>query len=194
MNDFDLIIKNIERFIILTDDEKEIFFSYLHVIKVKKKQFIVQPNFVCQNRSYIVTGSFQTYLLDKDGQEHVIGLSVEDWWVGDFESYITQQPATMFVEALENSTIIQLTYENEQKIYKQIPKFEHFFRRQVEQGTLALRMRLRWALSSTAEERYEEFIQRYPHFIQRFPQYIIASYLGMTTQFLSKIRNKKGKS
>ena len=194
MTDFNLIIKNIERFIILTDEEKEIFVSHLRVAKVKKKQFIVQPNFVCQYRTYILNGSFQTYLLDKDGQEHVTGLSVEDWWVGDFESYITQQPATMFVEALENSTIIQLNYENEQILYKQIPKFEHFFRRQVEQGTLALRMRLRWALSSTAEERYDEFINRYPHFLQRFPQYIIASYLGMTTQFLSKIRNQKRKS
>ncbi|GAA5093343.1 hypothetical protein GCM10023210_23730 [Chryseobacterium ginsengisoli] len=194
MNDFDLIIKNVERFITLNEEEKQLFISYLRIVKVKKKQFIVQPGFPCHNRSYIVSGSFQTYLLDGNGQEHVVGLCVEDWWAGDFESYITQQPATMFLEALENSTIIQLNYEDEQKLYELVPKFERFFRRQVEQGTLALRMRLRWALSSTAEERYEEFIQRYPHFLQRFPQYIIASYLGMTTQFLSKIRNHKGKS
>jgi CRP-like cAMP-binding protein len=194
MDDFSPILNNVSRFIDLTPEEENIFISHLRIVRIKKKQFIVQPNFVSQHRSYILNGAFQTYLLDNDGQEHVIALTIEDWWTGDFESYISQEPATLFVEATEDATLIQLSYASEQKLYEAVPKFERFFRRQIELGTLALRRRLRWSLSYTAEQRYDEFIKVYPYFLQRFPQYIIASYLGMTTQFLSKIRNQKAKS
>ncbi len=194
MEDFAPIIKNISRFIDLTDEEKEIFVSHLRIVKVKKKQFIVQPDFVCQYRSYVLKGALQTYLVTNEGQEHVIALSVEDWWTSDFASYITQEPATLFVEAVEDTTLIQLSYKDEQELYEQIPKFERFFRLQVERSGVAIQKRMLWSLSKTAEERYDELIKRQPQFLQRFPQYVIASYLGMTTQFLSKIRNQKAKS
>lgn len=194
MEDFAPIIKNVSRFISLTEEEREIFISYLRVVRVKKKQFIVQPGFTCQHRSYVLSGAFQTYLLDQDGNEHVPGLSVEDWWAGDFESYISQEPATLFVEATEDALLIQLSYTDEQELYERVPKFERFFRRLIELSSLAIRRRVRWSLSYSAEERYAEFMKLYPHFLQRFPQYVIASYLGMTTQFLSKIRNHGAKS
>ncbi|WP_159732155.1 Crp/Fnr family transcriptional regulator [Sphingobacterium sp. 18053] len=193
MEDFAPIIKNISRFIDLTDEEKEILVSHLRIVKVKKKQFIVQPDFVCQCRSYVLKGALQTYLVTNEGQEHVIALSVEDWWTSDFASYITQQPATLFVEAIEDSTLIQLSYKDEQELYEQVPKFERFFRLQVERSGVAIQKRMLWSISKTAEERYDELINRQPQFLQRFPQYVIASYLGMTTQFLSKIRNQKAK-
>ncbi len=194
MDEFEPIVKNISRLTPLTDEEKEIFISHLRIVKVKKKQFIVQPDFICQNRSYVLKGALQTYLLGNDGQEHTIALSVEDWWTSDFASYITQQPATLFVEAVEDSTLIQLSYKDEQELYRQVPKFERFFRLQVERSGVAIQKRMLWSISKTAEERYDEFVKRYPHFLHRFPQYIIASYLGMTTQFLSKIRKQKTKS
>ena len=190
MGEFEPIIKNISRLIDLTDEEKEIFISHLRIVKVKKKQFIVQPEFVCKYRSYILQGAFQVYLVGNDGQEHTIGLSIEDWWPSDFASYITQEPATLFVEAVEDSTLIQLSYQDEQELYVQVPKFERLFRLQVERSAVALQKRMLWSLSKTAEERYDEFVKRYPTFLQRFPQYVIASYLGMTTQYLSKIRNQ----
>ncbi len=194
MDEFEPIIKNISRFIDLTDEEKEIFISHLRIVKVKKKQFIVQPDFVCQYRSYVLKGALQTYLVTNEGQEHIIALSVEDWWTSDFASYITQEPATLFVEAIEDSTIIQLSYKDEQELYEQVPKFERFFRLQVERSGVSIQKRMLWSISKTAEERYDELINRQPQFLQRFPQYVIASYLGMTTQFLSKIRNQKVKS
>jgi len=193
MHDFAPLLRNMARFISLTEEEEEIFLTHLRVVRVKKKQLIVQPGFVSQFRSYVLTGAFQIYMLDNDGLEHMIALNIEDWWTGDFESYITQQPATLFVEAAEDATLIQLSYKDEQELYQQVPKFERFFRRQIEQSALAMRRRLRWALSYTAEQRYDEFAKLYPQLLQRFPQYVIASYLGMTTQFLSRIRNQKAK-
>jgi len=194
MEEFEPILKNISRLINLTDEEKEIFVSHLHIVKVKKKQFIVQPGFVCNHRNYILKGAFQIYLVANDGQEHTIGLSVEDWWPSDFASYITQEPATLFVEAVEDATLIQLSYKDEQLLYEQVPKFERFFRLQVELAGVAIQKRMLGTISKTAEERYDEFVKKYPSLLQRFPQYIIASYLGMTTQYLSKIRRQQAKS
>jgi CRP-like cAMP-binding protein len=194
MDEFEPILKNISRLIQLTDEEKEIFISHLRIVKVRKKQFIVQPGFVCKDRNYILKGAFQVYLVGSDGQEHTIGLSIEDWWPSDFASYITQEPATLFVEAVEDSTLIQLSYKDEQELYGQVPKFERFFRLQVELAGVAIQKRMLWTISKTAEERYDEFVKRYPALLQRFPQYVIASYLGMTTQYLSKIRHQQAKS
>ncbi|SEL11039.1 Crp/Fnr family transcriptional regulator [Parapedobacter koreensis] len=194
MNEFAPIISNVSRFIDLTAEETQIFISHLRIVIAKKKQFIVQPGFVCQYRSYVLKGALRTYLLANDGQEHTIALSIEDWWTSDFASYITQEPATLFVEATEDATLIQLSHKDEQELYKLIPKFERFFRLQVERSGVSIQKRMLSSLSKTAEERYDELINRNPQFLQRFPQYVIASYLGMTTQFLSRIRKLKARS
>lgn len=194
MNDYSPILKNVKRFIELTEEEEAIFISHLRMTKAKKKQFIVQPDFICNARTYIVKGALRGYLLDEDDQKHTISLAIDDWWISDFTSYILQEPATLFVEALEDSTLIQLTYKNEQQLYKQVPKFERFFRISSERGGAAIQRRMLSTISKTAGQRFDEFEKKYPHFLQRFPQYIIASFLGMTTQFYSRIRKQKGRS
>jgi len=191
MDEFAPIREYVSRYVKLTPEEEDYFVSLLQIKKVKKKQFVVQPDFICQYRSYVVNGAFRTYLLGNDGEEHTIALAIEDWWVGDLGSYIFQEPATLFIEALEDSTLNRLSYKNEQLLLEQIPKFERFFHAILIRGAVAMQKRMLSSLSKTAEERYDEFEKKYPKFVQRFPQYIIASYLGMTTQFLSKIRNTK---
>jgi CRP-like cAMP-binding protein len=195
MNDFDQIVKNIYRFVELDKSEIEVFTSHLKIVRIKRKQQIVQPDFVCKYRTYVISGALKAYIIDpSDGQEHVIGLAVDDWWISDFTSYINQEPATFFVEAVADSIIIQLSYENEQKLYELLPKFERFFRLHAQRTASALQKRMLSNLSKTAEERFEELLDRYPKFLHKFPQYVIASYLGITTQFLSRIRNLRAKS
>jgi len=194
MDDFAPIVKNVLRFIELTKEEEDVFVSHLRLVKAKKKQFIVQPDFVCQYRTYVASGALRGYLLNNDGQEHTISLAIDDWWISDFTSYIYQEPATLFVEAMEDSSLIQLSYANERLLYQRIPKFERFFRIHAMRGGAAIQKRMLSSISKTAEERYDEMMQRTPLFLQRFPQYVIASYLGMTTQFLSRIRNQRAKS
>jgi len=191
MTEFSSIIQNVSRFITLTEEEELLFISLLRMQKVRKKQFIVQPEYVCQYRTYIATGALRSYFIGNDGQEYTIALAVDDWWISDFTSYIYQEPATLFVEAMENSTLIQISYQNEQMLYEKLPKFERFFRLHSQRGAAAIQKRMLSSISKTAEERYEEMQKKYPQFLQRFPQYVIASYLGMTTQFLSRIRNQK---
>src|SRR5215831_8790027 len=124
MDEFAPIREYVSRYVKLTPEEEDYFVSLLQIKKVKKKQFVVQPDFICQYRSYVVNGAFRTYLLGNDGEEHTIALAIEDWWVGDLGSYIFQEPATLFIEALEDSTLNRLSYKNEQLLLEQFPKFE----------------------------------------------------------------------
>lgn len=193
MEDFTPILKNISRFIQLTPEEEELFLSHVQIKRVKKKQYLVQPGFVCKHRYFTLNGALRAYLRCNDGQEFTIGLAIEDWWIADYSSFINQEPATQFVEAVEDSVVIQLSYEDEQQLYEKIPKFERFFRISCQRGGAAIQKRMIMNLGKSAESRYEDLVKNHPLFIQKFPQYIIASYLGMTTQFLSKIRNRKTK-
>jgi CRP-like cAMP-binding protein len=107
MEDFSPVINYVSRHIQLTKEEEARYISYLRVKKVRKKQFIVQPDFVCNHRTYIVSGALRAYLVDDKGQENTVAFGIEDWWIADFNSYFFRQPATLFVEALEDSVLIQ---------------------------------------------------------------------------------------
>ena len=185
------ITSYIDKFVKLTEEEKELFSSCFKEVKIKKRQFIVQPNFIAKHRQYVLKGAFRAYVVADEGQEHTITFAIDDWWITDYNSYIFQQPATMFVVALEDSIILQLDYEKEQELKLQNHKFETFFRIVAERGLASQQRRIISHLTQTAEERYENFLNKYPQIVQRVPQYALASYLGMTAEFLSRIRNKR---
>lgn len=191
MNDFSEIKKYVARHIQLTGEEENYFVSLLRITKVKKKQCIVQPEFTCKYRSYVVDGAMRAYLVDNNAQEHTIAFAIEDWWISDYNSYITQEPATLFVEAMEDTILVQIDYNAEQLLMETNPKFERFFRIITQRSFAFLQKRMLSNLCKTAEERYEEFIEKYPSIASRVPQYALASYLGFSTEFLSKIRNKR---
>lgn len=177
-----------------TEKEADFFVSHFTERKVKKRQFIIQPDFIAKYRVYVVQGTFKAYVIGNDGQENTISLAMDGWWISDPNSFIYQQPATMFVEALEDSVILQLDFENEQILKAHSHKFETFFRNVAERGLAFMQRRLIASLTLAAEERYEQFAEKYPDFLQRVPQFAIASYLGMTTQYLSRIRKNQTKS
>src|ERR1700743_2941071 len=193
MEDLTPLINFITKYIPLTGDEEAFFISLLQTSKIKKKQYIHQPGYVCQYRNYVLQGALRAFILDNNGQEHTISLAIEDWWISDPASFILQEPGTFFVEAIENSTIVRISYEAEQQLMLQYPKFERFYRITSQLTAIHAQKRLLSNISQTAEERYETFAARYPQLLQRFPLYIIASYLGMTREFLSKIRNRSGR-
>ncbi|WP_247716575.1 Crp/Fnr family transcriptional regulator [Sinomicrobium weinanense] len=176
----------------MTDIEAEQFALSFEEVKVKKRQFIVQPNFINRHRAFVVKGAFRTYAITDNGQEHTLQFAIENWWVSDFNSYIYQYPATLFIIALEDSTILQIQYVKEQELKNSNHKFETFFRIMAEKGLAFEHRRILFNLSHPAEARYENFLLNYPNFVQRVPQYALASYLGMSTEFLSRIRNKQG--
>ncbi|AEW01103.1 Crp/Fnr family transcriptional regulator [Niastella koreensis] len=193
MEEFLPIINYVSRHISLTEEDKEYYASLLRLKKVKKKQYIVQPDFVCNHRTYIVKGAMRSFLIDADGQDHTVALGIDDWWIADFNSFFYRQPATLFVEALEDSTLIQISYDDEQKLLEERPRFEKFYRILAQNGYAHLQKRILSDISLKAADRYENFLSRYPALAARIPQYALASYLGISHELLSKIRNKRAK-
>jgi CRP-like cAMP-binding protein len=188
-----IILQYIGRYVSLNEEEGLQFVSSFKEMRIKKRQIIIQPGFIAKHRNYVLQGSFRGYVIGDVGEEHTIQLAIEDWWISDYNSYVFQKPATMFVVALEDSTILQIGYEKEQELKRSNQKFETFFRIMAESSGAFFQRRIISAHTLTAEERYNEFLERYPLLAQRIPQYALASYLGMTTEFLSKIRNNKMK-
>jgi CRP-like cAMP-binding protein len=191
MEEFNTIKKYVAQHIQLSETEEKYFVSLLRITRVKKKQLIVQPDFICKYRSYVLKGAMRAYLVDNKGQEHTVAFAIEDWWISDYSSYIYQEPATLFVEALEETVLIQMDYNLEQLLIESVPKFERFFRIITQRSFAFLQKRLLSNLSKSAEERYDEFVKKYPLIVNRVPQYALASYLGFSTEFLSKIRKRK---
>jgi CRP-like cAMP-binding protein len=193
MNAFTQLQQYLLRHVPATEDDALAFSQAFTEAKIKKRQMIVQPRFTARHRHYVVQGAFRAYVIDERGQDHTIAFAIDDWWISDYNSYILQQPATMFVVALEDSTILQIDYEAEHQLKQTNHLFESFFRIRAERTAAFMQQRIISNLTQTAEERYERFLANYPSIVQRVPQYALASYLGMTTEFLSRIRNKKAK-
>ena len=182
------ILGNIGKYVSLTQEETEKLISIIRIKKIKKRELIDRPSQVCNYRNSIEKGAFRSYYIDNEGKEHTVQIAIEDWFVSDFYSYITQTPATLFVEALENSIILQMTYDDIEGLCKEIHALSEYFRITTERAFAFSRKRALSNLSLTAEERFLELEQRYPNIVNRVPQKVIASYLGMTPEFMSKVR------
>jgi CRP-like cAMP-binding protein len=191
MTNHSLITDYISKFVTLTAEEANLFSSKFKTIKVKKRQIIIQPGFVSNYRYYVVKGALRAYVIGDEGQEHTVQLAIDDWWISDYNSYIFQQPASMFVMAVEDCELLQLHFEDEQLLKSTSHTFETFFRMIAERSVAFMQRRFISTLTMSAEERYDLFMAKYPLMATRFPQYVIASYNGMSTEFLSKIRNNK---
>lgn len=182
------LLKYISRHIGLSEQEISILSEHVKIRDYLKGQFIVQQGDVCKYESFVISGCAKTFFIDQDGNEHVVMFAVENWWTADLGSFITQQSADYNVQCLEKTKVAQFSHESLELLYAQIPKLERFFRIIIQNAFVASQKRVVRNLSLTAKERYLIFRKQYPHIEQRVPQYLIASYLGITKQFLSKIR------
>jgi len=184
------LIEYIKQYVDLTPDEESALLLNVKLKKFQKGQFVVENGEVCKYENFVLSGCLRSFYIDNEGQEHVIMFAVENWWTADLGSFITQKSADLNVQCLEDSELIQIHYNDLQKLYLEIPKLERFFRIIVQKAFVAAQKRIFNNFSMEAMERYIQFREQYPNIEQRVPQYMIASYLGITKEFLSKIRNK----
>ncbi|HMC02421.1 MAG TPA: Crp/Fnr family transcriptional regulator [Flavobacteriaceae bacterium] len=184
------LLTYIQNFVELTSEEILYLKANLSSRKYLKGQFVLQQGDVCKTSSFIIKGCTKMFYVDDDGQEHVIMLGIEDWWVSDIGSFINQIPSDFNIQCLEDTELIQFPFDKMENIYIKIPKLERFFRKIVERGLAATQKRIIRNFSLTAKERYIIFRNSYPSIEQRIPQYMIASYLGITKEFLSKIKSQ----
>ena len=188
-----LILKNVAKHISLNEEETAFFIALLEQEEIAKKDFILKEGQLCKNISYVHSGTLRAYYVDKDGRESTIMFAVTDWWITDMFCFINQLPAMLYIEALEQSTILQLSKNNFDTLCNSVPRFERFFRIIMQNAYIREQLRVLENLSLTAEERYNNFLEKYPQMVQQVTQKQIASYLGITPEFLSTIRANKNK-
>jgi len=184
------LLDYISKYVTLTNTEEDFLASRLSSRKYLKGQYILQQGDISQTECFIISGCTKMFYLDDNGQEHIIMFSIEDWWTSDLGSFISQTPSDFNVQCLENTEIIQFSYDNIEELFSKIPKLERFFRKIIEKAFVASQKRIIRNFSLTAKERYLIFKENYPKIEQRIPQYMVASYLGITKEFLSKIKSQ----
>ena len=190
MTGFEQLDVHISRFITLDAAQKHFLHGLLEQRQVQKKEHLFRAGQICRYEYYVVRGCLRVYFLDDHGAEVNLMFPVEDWWLGDLISFTEQTPSSLYVEALEDSQLLMINKENKESLYEKIPAFERMFRVLILRNLAVLQHRLIATISHSAEERYLAFIERYPDIPQRIPQHHIASYLGVSPEFLSKIRKK----
>ncbi|WP_027075666.1 Crp/Fnr family transcriptional regulator [Maribacter antarcticus] len=184
------LLDYINKYINLTVEEETILISKVVLRNYLKDQYISQQGDICKSANFIISGCTKTFHVDMAGQEHIVMFSVEDWWTSDLGSFISQTPADFNVQCIENTQLIQFTYDNLEALYTALPKLERLFRKIIERAFIASQKRIIRNFSLTAKERYLIFKEAYSEIEQRVPQYMIASYLGITKEFLSKIKSQ----
>ena len=188
-----LILQNIAKHISLTKEQENYFLSLLKNKKVRKKLFLSQEGDISKGPFFVTKGILRSYTVDKNGFVHVLQFAPPGWWMADMYSLITQQPGSLSIDAVEDSDVLLLPKQELDKLYNEIPAFERFFRILAENALVTFQQRLIDNLSLTAKERYANFCKRYPLLIERLPQKQVASYIGVTPEFLSKMLKSKNK-
>lgn len=186
----ELILQNISKHISLTPEEEILFLSKIEYKNVKAKSVLLSPGEIANCTYFVNSGILRSFTINDNIIEHVLHFACQGWWIGDMYSYISQKPGNLFIEVLEDAELAIISKENHEELFLQIPKLERFFRILVENSLVSHQERLMDNLSLTAEERFEKFCKKYPTLIQSVSQKQIASYIGVTPEFFSKMKSR----
>lgn len=182
------LIEHFTHYLALDSEEIEEVRHRFYERNIKRRQFILQEGDICKQYTFVVEGCFKMYKVDQHGKEHNLQFAIENNWIADIGSLHTESPSELYIEALEQSVILQINKPDLLHFYTHIPKFNRNFRVLIENSFVELQKRVLQNISSTAEERYLDFQAHYPELFNRISNVQIASYIGVTPEFLSKIR------
>lgn len=188
------LLKNIAKHISLNEEETSFFTSLIICKHLPKKTLLLEANQDCRYLSYVHSGTLRSYYIAKDGKESTIMFAIADWWITDMYCFLNKKPAMMHIETIEPSIIFQISRTNFDRLLETIPKFEKFFRILMQNAYTREQLRVMENLSLTAEERYHNFLDKYPQIARQVTKKQIASYLGITPEFLSTFKSPKGKN
>lgn len=174
----------------ISESDFEIIKSYFTRKRLRKRQYFLQEEEICKYYGFIINGAMRQYSVDSNGTEYIVQLFIENWWVGDRESYTTSTPSLYNIDAWEDTELLLITRADVLELLQRSPPFAEMVRIMDDKNNVANLKRLTSSISAGAEKRYSDFITAYPDFLQRFPQHIIASYLGISKDTLSRIKRQ----
>ena len=181
-------IKEIFKDLSFSENEIKIIESVFHKVIYKKGDILLQPDDMVENQYYILEGCLRSYHVDKQGKEHIVQFGIKDWWISDYTAFFSDSKSIMNIEVIQDAIVYRLSRTDKEYLYAQIPRIESFFRKKLEKAFAAFQKRILSNLSQTATQRYTNFIKTYPNIEKSIKNYHIASYLGITTESLSRIR------
>jgi len=187
---FEVLFRNVADKIELTEEEKQLCKTFFAPKKIRKRQYLLQEGDVCKYVAFVEKGMLRSYTIDERGNEHIMQFAFEGWWIADNFSFLTGEPGTYTIDALEDSELLLLSKQAEEDLLRKIPKFERYFRLLLQNNLIATQRRLMSSHSQTAEERYQQLIDGCPTIPQRVPQHMMASFLEITPETLSRIRKQ----
>ena len=185
---FELLHKKFSDIISLNEEELDYCKTLFLPKKLRKRQFLLQDGDVCKYQAFVEKGMLRSYRIDEKGSEHILQFAFEGWWATDLSSYLTGETSVFNIEAMEDSELLLLSKPSWDTLMQRIPKFEHYFRIIIQNNLVATQKRVIQSHTETAEEKYLKFIQSYPGCVQRIPQHMIASYIGISRETLSRLR------
>jgi CRP-like cAMP-binding protein len=184
-----LLRQQIEKITSLNDKEFDYICSHFIVKKLKKHQFLLQENEDVANDYFVTKGLLKAYHTNDEGKEHILQFALEDWWITDYAAYFNQTKSTIAIDCIEECEVLCLSLHNREKICAEMHKMEHFFRKKSNAGYVALQKRILSLLNNNAKERYDALLKLQPTLFQRLPKTLIAAYLGMSRETLSRLGN-----
>lgn len=190
MNIENSIILEIFKGISFSKKEMNLIESKLKKLKLKKGTTILKADDKVNNQYYVYNGCLRTYFIDKSGKEHTLQFAINDWWISDYTAFFTASKAIMYIETIQEATLYEISKKSMEELFIEIPQLETFFRKKMERAFASFQKRILASLAQSAKERYVSFISTYPNIEQAVKNYHIASYLGITTESLSRIRKE----
>ena len=187
---FEQLYASIQQHVTLTDEEWDLCKNSFKPKRMRKKQFLLQEGDVCRSMAFIEKGGLYSYSVDANGAQHVMHFGFEGSWIGNMQSFFTDRPSTIDIEVLEDCELLLIGQDNHRKLLDAIPSYNHYMRVTVQQVIVAMQQRVENSLGHTAEDKYKRLLAYNPEFLNRVPQHLVASYLGMSPETLSRVRGQ----
>lgn len=189
---YENLTKHIRRFVDLSEEQSLVLHRYFKAHLLKKKEYLLKEGQVCRSMYFVEKGCLRMYFHTSKTTEQITQFALDSWWMSDYFSYMDQKPSEYYIQAVEKSEVYSIDSLLLEDLLAELPQMERYFRMVMQRAVAAAQLRIKYMFDLSKEEFYNHFISSFPEFVQRVPQYMIASYLGLTPEYVSELRKKKG--